>query len=204
MNAAEFTMTNESTHASPRMCAGCRAEAPRDALVRFVISDESPFIAPDVASRLPGRGVSVHPTRGCLKAALAAGGFAKAARKRVPFTLDELASLLASKYAQRASSLLSSARRNGKLAVGTDAALASIAERSACLVLVARDAAGSREDIARKAHESAVPLLVYETKIALGAIVGRGDVGVVVVTDASLAREISRAAARCVALSEAE
>jgi hypothetical protein len=204
MNALDSTMSKESTHASPRMCAGCRAEAPRDALVRFVISDESPFIAPDVASRLQGRGVSVHPTRACLKAALAAGGFAKAARKRVPFTLNELASLLASKYAQRADSLISAARRNGKVVVGTDAVLESIANRSALLVLVAGDAKGSRDDIVRSAGSHDIELLVYSNKVALGAIVDRGDVGVVSLTDASLAREISRAVARCVALSEVE
>lgn len=204
MLAVASTMSEESTHASPRMCAGCKAEAQRDALVRFVISDEAPFIAPDVAHKLGGRGVSVHPTRACLKAALKGGGFAKAVKNRVTLSLDDLARLLVSKYTQRASSLLSAARRNGKIALGTDGTFDALAAGNARLVLLAVDAAGSREDITRVANAAGVPLLSFQNKVALGAILGRGDVGVVSVTDESLAREISRAIARCIALSEAE
>jgi uncharacterized protein len=204
MLAAAPTMSPESTHASPRMCAGCKAEAPRDALVRFAISDEAPYVAPDVASRLQGRGVSVHPTRACIRAALKNGGFSKAARKPVTFSLEDLARSLASKYAQRAGSLLGAARRNGTLVLGTDGTLESIQLRKPALVVLAADAAGSRDDIVRAAEAAGIEVVTYSDKVALGALLGRGDVGVVALTDASLAREISRAIARCAALSEAE
>ena len=197
-------MSTESTHASPRMCAGCKAEATRDALVRFAISDEAPYIAPDVASRMSERGVSVHPTRACIRAALKNGGFSKAAKKPVQFSLDDLARQLAGKYAQRVNSLMVAARRNGTLSYGTDGTIEALALGKAALVVLASDAAGKRDDIVRAADAASIEHLTYLNKIALGAVLGRGDVGVVVLTDASIAREVSRAITRCIALSEVE
>lgn len=204
MLSASTTMTGDRTHASPRTCAGCKASAQRGELVRFALSDEPPFVAPDLGAKLQGRGVSVHPTRACLRAAVVGGGFAKAARKPVKLSFEALARSLSERYAERATSLLGAARRNGALTLGTDATIEAIDGGRAKLVVLALDAAGRREDVRRAATAHGVEVLDHANKLALGALFGRGDVGVVGVVDATLAGEISRAIARSIALSEAE
>lgn len=65
-----------------RTCVGCRARAPRSALLR-VVAEESTLVVDERAS-LPGRGAWVHPTSECLDAALRRRAFARALRVSTP------------------------------------------------------------------------------------------------------------------------
>ena len=56
---------------SRRMCAGCGARGERDDLVRLVVGEAAPYVAVDLGRKLGGRGVSVHPTRACIRLACA-------------------------------------------------------------------------------------------------------------------------------------
>jgi predicted RNA-binding protein YlxR (DUF448 family) len=61
-----------------RTCVGCRARAPRSALIRVVSQNDILII--DEKAVLPGRGAWVHPTRECLDAALRRRAFGRALR----------------------------------------------------------------------------------------------------------------------------
>lgn len=64
-----------------RMCAGCRERAAKRSLVRLV-SNGADGVVVDVAQRLPGRGVYVHP--GCVDRALKTRAIGRGLRR----TLD--------------------------------------------------------------------------------------------------------------------
>lgn len=84
--------------------------------------------------------------------------------------------------------LLGLARRGGRLAMGHDAVLRAVAARQAHLLLLATDASPRVVRRTREAAEAAdVPLIVWSTKSALGALLGRRDLAVLAVCDAGFA-----------------
>jgi predicted RNA-binding protein YlxR (DUF448 family) len=66
------------THVPERTCAGCRARAPRGSLQRIVRGPDG--VRVDPSGTTPGRGAWVHRSEGCVDAALAKGGLARALR----------------------------------------------------------------------------------------------------------------------------
>jgi predicted RNA-binding protein YlxR (DUF448 family) len=65
-----------------RTCVGCRARAPRSALLRVVAVDS--LLVADERASLPGRGAWVHETRDCVDAALRRRAFVRALRVTGP------------------------------------------------------------------------------------------------------------------------
>ena len=191
--------------ASPqRLCAGCRAHASKHELVRFAVAEDAPFIAPDPGNRLPGRGVSIHPRRACLEMAVKRGGFAKAVGKAVPMSAEEIAQLLIRSYERRIEGLLMASRRTGRISMGTDAVRDDIRAERAKLLVVARDAAGRREEILAAATRLGRSCVVFGTKSTLGELLGRGETGVLAILDEGIAREIADVDSHIVAFSEDE
>jgi predicted RNA-binding protein YlxR (DUF448 family) len=77
-----------------RTCVGCRVRTTKAELLRLVVDQAEPTgttparVVPDPASRLPGRGASLHPTPDCLDLAERRRAFARAFRLAGPFDLD--------------------------------------------------------------------------------------------------------------------
>ncbi|MBC7173074.1 MAG: hypothetical protein H5U40_11625 [Polyangiaceae bacterium] len=94
--------------------------------------------------------------------------------------------------------------RSRRVAVGTDAVALSITKGSAELLVVAEDALGRRVELESAAQRVGLQRVVFGTKISLGQIVGRGDVGVLSVLDEGIAAELARVAEQVTALSEDE
>ncbi|MCR2813442.1 YlxR family protein [Microbacterium sp. zg.Y1090] len=63
---------------SVRTCVGCRARAPRAALVRVVAIDSQVVL--DERGSMPGRGAWVHRTHECVDAAIRRRAFGRALR----------------------------------------------------------------------------------------------------------------------------
>lgn len=64
------------------MCVGCRARAEKDALVRLVRGADG-AVDVDRSGSAPGRGAYVHRDPGCVEAATARDGVARALRAGV-------------------------------------------------------------------------------------------------------------------------
>jgi predicted RNA-binding protein YlxR (DUF448 family) len=129
---------------------------PEERLVRFVAGPEG-VVTPDVARKLPGRGLWVAATREAVEAAVGKGGFSRAAKTRLsaPADLpDQVEKLLKS----RLLSGLGLARRAGDLILGFEKTEKAIEDGKAAWMVEASDGAqdGRRKLLqsARRAAES--------------------------------------------------
>lgn len=99
-----------------RKCIATGEVSPKAGLVRFVVGPES-VVVPDVAAKLPGRGIYVASTRAALDRAGGKGLFARAARQPVKVP-EGLADLVEALLARRVVELLSMARKAGDAVTG--------------------------------------------------------------------------------------
>lgn len=185
-----------------RTCAGCRAVAQRGDLVRFVhVPEHTPSLIPDLGARLPGHGVWVHPTRECLSKA-ARGGFSRTFKCAVQSDVNDLARSLSGQFERRLEGLLLASLRRRVVALGTDAVIEALAAGAVRLLLVAKDAAGRREELCSRAAERGVQVVEAGDKCALGRLAGKETLGLIAVLDGDIAREISATARALAGLSE--
>lgn len=108
-------------------------------LIRFVSTPDGGVI-PDLARKLPGRGLWVAASRSAVEAAGRKGGFSRAAKRAIaapPDLADQVAGLLA----RRVLAGLGLARRSGDLISGFEAALAAIRAGKASWIIEATDGA---------------------------------------------------------------
>ncbi len=139
----------EARGGARRRCFVTRREADRAALIRFVLDPEG-RVVPDVAGRLPGRGLWLSATRDVVNTAVGKGLFAKGFRKAAaaaPDLADEVERLLA----RRCLDCLGLARRAGAVFVGAEKVRAALAAGQVGALAIAADAApdGRRRMIAR-------------------------------------------------------
>lgn len=186
-----------------RTCVGCRKVDAKEALLRFTVAPTDHALVPDIGNKLGGRGASIHPTRACLKAA-AAGGFSRAFKKGMNVSADELGKAAVAQYMRRVEGLIVSAKSTRQIAVGTDAVREAMSELKTELLIVAADAAGRREDLEAQAANLGRRCVVFGTKVLLGGLLGRDEVGVVAILDSGIASAVSLAMSRATALLEAE
>ncbi len=101
-----------------RRCIATGRTGPKAGLVRFVIGPDGQVV-PDLAGRLPGRGIWVAAERGALERAVKKGLFARAARQPVEVAPD-LVDLVEAGLARRVVDLVSLARKAGGAVTGFD------------------------------------------------------------------------------------
>jgi len=187
---------------SERTCAGCRTRDARDELLRFVhVPDFTPSLVADLAGRLGGRGVWVHPRTACLRRAVR-GGFARALKTKVEIEVEALQTQGVLQLNRRIYGLLLAAHRRRQLALGTDAARLALAACTARLLLVAKDAAGRRDEIVAHARERSVQVIELSSKDELGRLTGKDTLALLAVLDGQIAREIADSARWLAGLSE--
>ncbi|MBI1260159.1 MAG: RNA-binding protein [Rhizobiales bacterium] len=120
----------------------------KDGLIRFVVDPEG-RVMPDLAERLPGRGMWVSADRATMEQAIAKGLFARAAKAKVivePTLADDVERILA----RRAAETLGLAKKAGALVTGFEKVLTAISSGKAALLIEARDGA---EDGRRKIQQ---------------------------------------------------
>jgi len=91
---------------------------PKAGLVRFVIGPDA-SVVPDIAGKLPGRGIYVAADRAALDRAATRGLFARAARTAVTVPAD-LAAIVEAQLLRRVVDLLSLSRKAGAAVTGFD------------------------------------------------------------------------------------
>ena len=139
-------------------------------MIRFVVSPDR-VVTPDLAARLPGRGIWLSAKRDVLETAATRGAFSRAARGQVTVPAD-LGALLQDGLLRRIADLLGLARRAGQAVGGYTKAREWIALGKAGLIVQASD--GSREERSRLVSGArALPVVSCLTGTKLGAAFGR-------------------------------
>lgn len=120
-----------------RRCIVTGDVQPKAGLVRFVLGPDG-VIYPDLAEKLPGRGIWVTAERTAIDRAAAKGLFARAAKApaKVP---ENLADLVELGLAHRVVELISLVRKSGRAVVGFEKVKSWLAEGRAKVLLQASD-----------------------------------------------------------------
>ena len=180
-----------------RRCLVTREAAPREGLVRFVLGPDGQVV-PDVAERLPGRGLWVSATRTAIETAASKGLFAKAAKGPAKAPAD-LADQVERLLLERALGLLGFARRAGTLVYGFERVLARIEAGGVAVLIEAADAAP--ESAAKmSARARACRIVRLFTRAELGAALGRPELVHLALADGKLAEAFLAAASRLAGL----
>jgi ribosomal protein L7Ae-like RNA K-turn-binding protein len=114
-------------------------------------------------------------------------------RQNVTVESETLHSALCMAARRRVLGLIAAALRAGKLAIGATPVAKVLEAKKVFLVIVAADARAAAEVEGLPAAVAAGGAVAFGSKDELGSAVGRQQVGIVAVTDAGLARAMSRA-----------
>ncbi|WP_428676931.1 RNA-binding protein [Reyranella sp.] len=167
-----FAMTEPHLSAPPagpmRTCIATGVEGAPETMIRFVVGPEGDVV-PDLARRLPGRGMWVQAERGALERAVEKKLFSRAARAPVKAAAD-LVDRVERLLLDRVLGDLGGARRAGRAVAGFVKVEQMIGRHQAGLLVVAEDADG---DGLQKLRATGLPLERLADAAALGGIFGR-------------------------------
>lgn len=121
-----------------RRCVATGESGPAEAMIRFVIDPEG-RVVPDLAGRLPGRGIWVGARRDLLERAMAKRLFARAARSPAEAP-ESLVADVERLLARRVVDAVAMARKAGLAVTGFEKVKARLAKGGAAALLEARDA----------------------------------------------------------------
>jgi uncharacterized protein len=169
--AVAMTQTDLAAPVAPgpmRTCIVTGTEGTPERMIRFVVGPDGEVV-PDLARRLPGRGMWVRAERSAVERAVAKRLFAKAARAavRAPDDLPERVERL---LLERPLADLGRARRAGRAVSGFVKVEQLIAQRRAGLLVVADEADG---DGLGKLTATGLPIVRLGDATALGGLFGR-------------------------------
>ncbi|MGZ5934498.1 MAG: RNA-binding protein [Rhizomicrobium sp.] len=161
-----------------RRCIVSGEVLPDSKLIRFVVSPDA-VVTPDIAAKLPGRGIWVGATKAALKTAIAKNLFAKAAKTNVKVAQD-LAIRVEAQLVARIQSDLGMARRAGLLLMGFETVLRALqSDAPPALLIEASDGAGDgKRKIFGASHARGLKIQTIEclTSAELSVAVGRENV----------------------------
>ncbi|MFV1874377.1 MULTISPECIES: RNA-binding protein [Nioella] len=120
-----------------RRCIATGETQPKAGLIRFVVGPDN-VIFPDVAERLPGRGIWVSADPAALALAVKKNLFARGAKQQVTVPAD-LAEQVETLLARRVVELISLARKSGKAVAGFEKVKGWLADGHARVLFQASD-----------------------------------------------------------------
>lgn len=175
-----------------RRCAVTRERADPSGMIRFVIGPGD-AVVPDLARKLPGRGIWLSARRDVVETARTKGAFARAARGKVVVPPD-LAEMVETGLTRRIVELVGLARRAGQAVGGFVKAREMIGTGRCGLLVEAFD--GSEEERARLISAAAIDVVTPLDAATLGAAFGRDHMVHVGVSPGRLAGSIATESAR--------
>jgi predicted RNA-binding protein YlxR (DUF448 family) len=156
-------------------------------MLRFVVGPDN-VLVPDLAAKLPGRGIWLSARGDVLETARSKGAFSRAARTKLAIPAD-LPSILVAGLSRRIGEALGLSRRAGQSVCGYQKVREWLQAGRAGLIVQASD--GSVSERARLVgDEPRVPVVAPLPGQALGAIFGRDHVVHVAVLPGRLASAI--------------
>jgi predicted RNA-binding protein YlxR (DUF448 family) len=176
--AAE-TLTDREMPAQGRVrrCIVTHEALPEAGLIRFV-RDPQGVMVPDLAAKLPGRGVWVSARREVLERALAKGHFSRAAHAPVSVP-DDICRRIEALFVARMAGDLGLARRSGQIALGFDnvaRALAGAWRAGIVLVEASDGAADGRRKLLALARPQRPVVIDVLTAAEMSLALGRENV----------------------------
>jgi predicted RNA-binding protein YlxR (DUF448 family) len=169
-----------------------RERLAKEAMIRFVLGPERNLV-PDLAERLPGRGMWLSAKADVIEQAIRRGAFAKAARGEV-LAPPDLRATVEDGLRGRIRDLVGFARRAGQAVSGWQAAREWLQAGRAGLMVQAAD--GSPAEKARLIGHRQVPVVDPLPGAELGALFGRDRAVHVAIAPGRLAERIAAEAAR--------
>jgi predicted RNA-binding protein YlxR (DUF448 family) len=175
---------------------------PEHRLIRFVVAPDGEIV-PDVAARLPGRGLWVEASRKAIATAVEKKLFARAAKAQV-HAAGDLAERAGKALVSRMLGDLGLARRAGALVLGFDNVLRALdGTTPPALLIEARDGSGDgKRKLYNAAHARGLKPIVVEclSSVELGLALGRENVIHAAVQPGGLAERLALDAQRLAAL----
>ncbi len=120
-----------------RKCIATGEVRPQHGLIRFVVGPDGQ-VAPDIAEKLPGRGIWVTSERSALDKAAKKGLFARAARQPVTVP-DNLVGFVEDQLSARVVNLISLARKGGGAVSGYEKVKDWLSKEQATVLIQASD-----------------------------------------------------------------
>lgn len=167
--------------APERRCILCGTARPRNGMIRLAVSPDG-VIVPDLAEKLPGRGLWICTDRRAVESALAARRFEKAVarslRRKLPpqAIAPDLADRIEGLLTRRVLDRLGLARRAGDLVTGFEKVAAALRAGQVGILLQAADAAADGCRKLRSLVPPAVEIVQCLTRDEMGLALGRENV----------------------------
>lgn len=169
-----------------RTCIATGKTLPQAQLLRFVAGPDGQIV-PDVAGKLPGRGIWVTPDAAALEKAVQKGLFARAARSKVTLPPD-LVVQIDGLLARRVVDLISLARKSGDAVAGYEKVKDWLSKDVARVLLQATD--GSERGKSRLSTPRGGKFIGWLTADELGFAFGRQTVIHAALGSGGLARRV--------------
>jgi len=173
MTEPHVTVPPSASSAGPqRTCIATGEQAAPERMIRFVVAPGGEVV-PDLARRLPGRGMWVRAERAAVERAMTKNLFARAARGAAGAAVKppaDLAERVERLLLERALADLGRARRAGRAVAGFVKVEQMIGRQRAGLLVIAAEADG---DGLAKLRASDLPIARLGDAAALGGIFGR-------------------------------
>lgn len=179
-----------------RRCIVTRESGPKEAMLRFVLGPDRDVV-PDLAGRLPGRGMWLSARADVLERAIKRGAFAKAARGTVHLPPD-LAARIEDGLKGRIRDLVGFARRSGQAVCGRESVREWLQAGKAGLLVEASD--GSAAERSRLVGRRELPVVAPLPADVLGSVFARDQAVHVAIAPGRLAAAIAQEAARLAGL----
>lgn len=184
-------MTQTSATDAERRCVASGVSHGKESLVRFALAPDGKVV-PDLAERLPGRGVWVTAHGDAVRYAVSKGLFSRGFKSRALADAD-LDQLIERLLVTRAGDLLALARRAGAAVTGFEKCRAALS-RGDTVLLHARD--GSMDGLQKLAGADREQVIRVLDGAELGLPFGRESAVHIAVTPGGLADGIKRECSR--------
>ena len=184
--------TKHRDDGSERKCIATGEVQPKHGLIRFVVGPEGQVV-PDLAEKLPGRGIWVSADRKALETAIAKKMFSRSAKQQVQAAadlIDQTEALLT----RRVIDLISLARKGGSAVAGFEKVKDWLVKEEAEVLIQASDGSGRGKSKLSTPHYGS--FIGWLTADELGQAFGRQTVIHVALGAGGLTRRVVDEAAR--------
>ena len=158
----------KTDHEPERSCIVTREAKPKEALIRFVVGPDK-RIVPDIAGKLPGRGLYITASRLLIGEAIAKRLFSKAAKEQVTIP-NGLLDTVETQLARQVAEALSLARKAGQVITGFEKVELAVATGKVEALIHASDAG---EDGVKKLSTYSGPIFAELPRDLLSTVLGR-------------------------------